>query len=83
MLHNAETVVVEGKSHRMGAMAKTLLRHAKGIRAYYKTSLTSGKMEVINRKIRGLLWSAFGFRDHDLFKLSGRGQELASWPTFA
>jgi hypothetical protein len=25
----------------------------------------AGKMEGINRKIRGLLASAFGFRDHD------------------
>lgn len=54
---------------QLAAMAKTLLRHAKGILAYYKTGLTSGKMEGINRKIRGLLWSAFGFRDHDFFKL--------------
>lgn len=51
------------------AMANTLRRHAKGILAYYKTGLTSGKMEGINRKIRGLLCSAFGFRDHDFFKL--------------
>jgi len=54
---------------QLQAMAETLLRHAKGILAYYKTGLTSGKMEGINRKIRGLLASAFGFRDHDFFKL--------------
>jgi len=54
---------------QLRAMAETLLRHAKGILAYYKTGLTSGKMEGINRKIRGLLCSAFGFRDHDFFKL--------------
>lgn len=54
---------------QLHAMADTLLRHAKGILAYYKTGLTSGKMEGINRKIRGLLCSAFGFRDHDFFKL--------------
>ena len=40
------------------AMAQTLLRHAKGVLSYYQTGLTSGKMEVINRKIRGLLASA-------------------------
>ena len=40
-------------------MAQTLLRHAKGVLSYYKTGLTSGKMEGINRKIRGLLASAF------------------------
>lgn len=54
---------------QLEAMAGTLLRHAKGILGYYKTGLTSGKMEGINRKIRGLLASAFGFRDHDFFKL--------------
>ena len=51
------------------AMAKTLLRHAKGILSFYHTGLTSGKMEGINRKIRGLLASAFGFRDDDFLKL--------------
>ncbi len=54
---------------QLHAMAETLLREAKGILAYYQTGLTSGKMEGINRKIRGLLCSAFGFRDHDFFKL--------------
>lgn len=54
---------------QLRTMADTLLRHAKGILSYYKTRLTSGKMEGINRKIRGLLASAFGFRDHDFFKL--------------
>ncbi|CEF48939.1 unnamed protein product [uncultured bacterium] len=50
-------------------MAATLFRHAKGVLSYYKTGLTSGEMEGINRKIRGLLASAFGFRDHDFLKL--------------
>jgi len=54
---------------QLRAMASTLMRHAKGILSYYKTHLTSGKMEGINRKIRGILSSAFGFRDHDFFKL--------------
>jgi len=54
---------------QLQAMAATLRRHAKGILAYYKTGLTSGKMEGINRKIRGVLSAAFGFRDHDFFKL--------------
>ena len=54
---------------QLQAMAQTLLRHAKGVLSYHKTGLTSGKMEGINRKIRGLLASAFGFRDHDFLKL--------------
>ena len=52
---------------QLQAMAKTLLRQARGI--LYHTGLTSGKMEGINRKIRGLLASAFGFRDDDFLKL--------------
>ena len=54
---------------QLQAMAQTLLRHAKGVMSYYKTGLNRGKMEGINRKIRGLLASAFGFRDHDFLKL--------------
>ena len=54
---------------QLQAMAKTLLRQAKGILSFYHTGLTSGKMEGINRKIRGLLASAFGFRDDDFLKL--------------
>jgi len=50
-------------------MAKTLLRHAKGILSYYQTGPTSAKMEGTNRKIRGLLASAYGFRDNDFLKL--------------
>ena len=54
---------------QLQAMAQTLLRHAKGVLSFYKTGLTSGKMEGINRKIRGLLASAFGSGDHDFLKL--------------
>ena len=56
-------------SGELQTMAVTLLRHAKGVLSYYKTGLTSGKMEGINRKIRGLLASAFSFRDQDFLKL--------------
>jgi transposase len=48
---------------QLGAMAKTLLRHARGILSFYKTRITSGMVEGINRKIRGLLCSAYGIRD--------------------
>ena len=58
-----------GGIRQLQAMAATLLRHAKGVLGYYKAGLTSGKMEGVNRKIRGLLASAFGFRDHDFLKL--------------
>ena len=64
--------VRQGESQRHPATpcdGPDLLRHAKGVLSYYKTGLTSGKMEGINRKIRGLLASAFGFRDQDFLKL--------------
>ena len=52
---------------------KTLLYHGFGIKGYRSSDavsgLTSGTMEGINWKIRGLLASAFGFRDQDLLKL--------------
>jgi transposase len=47
---------------QLQAMAVTLLRQAKGLLSYYKRGLTSGKMEGINRKIHGLLASAFLIR---------------------
>jgi hypothetical protein len=56
---------------QLQAMAKTLLRQPKGILSFYHTGLTSGKIKGINRKIRGLLASAFGFRDDDFLKLPG------------
>ena len=51
------------------AMTKTLLRHARGILSYYKTRITSGMVEGINRKIRGLLCAAYGIRDIAFLKL--------------
>jgi hypothetical protein len=53
---------------QLHAMGKTLLRHAKEALSYYQTGLTSGRMERINRKIRGLLASASRFRDQDFLK---------------
>ena len=63
-----------GQSQRHPATASTaatLLRHANSVLSFYKTGLSSGKpprralcgMKGINRKIRGLIASAFGFRD--------------------
>lgn len=61
------------------AMARTLLSHAKGILSYYKTGITSGKMEGTNRKIRGLLCAAYGLRDHDFLKLRLYALHQAKW----
>lgn len=54
---------------QLGHMAKTLLGHARGILSYYRTKLTSAKVEGINRKIRGLLAAAYGITDSDFLKL--------------
>ena len=65
-------MVREGKSQRHPATPSHGAdppSPCQGVLSYYKTGLTSGKMEGINRKIRGLLASAFGFRDHDFLKL--------------
>lgn len=61
------------------AMAKTLVRHAKGILSYYKTGISSGKMEGTNRKIRGLLCAAYGLRDYDFLKLRLYALHQAKW----
>ena len=52
-----------------GHMAKTLLCHARGILSYYRTKLTSAKVEGINSKIRGLLAAANGITDSAFLKL--------------
>ena len=57
------------KIPQLVAMTKTLLRHARGILSYYKTRITSGIVEGINRKIRGLLCAAYGIRDIAFLKL--------------
>jgi transposase len=61
------------------AMAKTLLKHAKGILSFYKTRITSGKMEGTNRKIRGLLCAAYGLRDFEFLKLRLYALHHAKW----
>lgn len=64
---------------QLTAMAKTLLNHAKGILSYYQTHVTSGKMEGINRKIRGILCAAYGVRDYVFFKLRLYALHEAKW----
>jgi transposase len=54
---------------QLAAMARTLRRHARNILSIYKTLMTSSKVEGINRKIRGLLASAYGIQDSEFFKL--------------
>jgi transposase len=50
-------------------MAKTLAAHRSGLLAYYDVMITSGPMEGTNNKIKTMKRQAYGFRDHEFFKL--------------
>jgi transposase len=50
-------------------MAKTLAAHRSGLLAYYDAMITSGPLEGTNNKIKTMKRQAYGFRDHEFFKL--------------
>jgi transposase len=50
-------------------MAKTLAAHRTGLLAYYESMITSGPMEGTNHKIKTMKRMAYGYRDHEFFKL--------------
>ncbi len=47
----------------------TLERHKDGILAYYDFHISTGPLEGTNNKIKTMKRQAYGFRDHDFFKL--------------
>jgi transposase len=49
--------------------AKTLGSHRSGILAYYDHPISTGPLEGTNNKIRTMQRQAYGFRDHEFFKL--------------
>jgi transposase len=49
--------------------ARTLREHAWGILNYFKFPISTGPLEGTNNKIRTLQRQAYGFRDHEFFKL--------------
>jgi len=49
--------------------AKTLAAHRSGILAYYDFPLSTGPLEGTNNKIKTMKRQAYGFRDHEFFKL--------------
>ena len=51
------------------SLAKTLMRHRKGIVNWFTHRISSGRMEGINNKIRTLTRSAYGYRDEGFFIL--------------
>lgn len=50
-------------------MAETLEKHKNGILAYYTCSISTGKVEGINNKIKVMKRNAYGFRDDRYFTL--------------
>jgi transposase len=60
---------LESGIQQMIAMAKTLRMHATGILNYFHHSVSTGKLEGINNKIKTLKRKAYGFRDHAFFIL--------------
>jgi transposase len=49
--------------------ARTLEEHRDGILAYYDYRISTGPLEGINNKIKTMKRQAYGFRDHEFFKL--------------
>jgi transposase len=50
-------------------MARTVALHIDGILAYYDYPISTGPLEGTNNKIKTLKRQAYGFRDHEFFKL--------------
>ena len=49
--------------------ARTLAQHRRGILAYYKYPITTGRLEGINNKIKTMKRQAYGYRDQEFFQL--------------
>jgi transposase len=49
--------------------AQTLVQHRRGILNYYRCPLTTAALEGTNNKIKTMQRQAYGFRDHEFFKL--------------
>jgi transposase len=50
-------------------LAKTLEAHRSGLLAYYAYPISTGPLEGTNNKIKTMKRQAYGFRDHEFFKL--------------
>jgi transposase len=49
--------------------ARTLEEHRDGILAFYDYRISTGPLEGVNNKIKTMKRQAYGFRDHEFFKL--------------
>ncbi len=55
--------------HMVQKFARTLEEHRDGILAFYDYRISTGPLEGINNKIKTMKRQAYGFRDHEFFKL--------------
>jgi transposase len=53
----------------MDKVASTILAHSEGLLNYYDYSISNGKIEGVNNKIKVLKRTAYGYRDMEYFKL--------------
>jgi transposase len=51
------------------AFGKTLAAHRSGLLAWYRHRISTGPLEGTNNKIKTMKRMAYGYRDHDFFKL--------------
>ena len=54
---------------RLQKLADSLIRHKKGLLAYFSHRISTGPLEGLNNKIKVLKRQAYGFRDDEYFKL--------------
>jgi transposase len=53
----------------LSQFANTLEEHQEGVLAYYDYPISTGPLEGTNTKIQAMKRQAYGFRDHEFFKL--------------
>ena len=53
----------------LAKMARTVAIHLEGILSYYDYPISTGPLEGTNNKIKTMKRQAYGFRDHEFFKL--------------
>ena len=63
----------------LGKVAKTLEKHRAGLLAYYDFPISTGPLEGTNNKIKTMKRQAYGFRDHEFFKLKILGIHEAKY----
>jgi transposase len=57
-----------GNKH-FAKLADNLEQHRKGLLCYFKHRISTGPLEGLNNKIKVLKRMAYGYRDHEYFKL--------------